>query len=122
MEDHAEGSYFLSRNPTDIFDLVELLGEGWVFPHVHNLFILIENLYQLRRSYGAVYKGIHKETREELAIKIIPSEEDVSQLEQEIDFLQRLKSPYVVAFIEGYLHDNELWVRVIFMAVIYLSS
>ena len=62
------------------------------------------------RSYGAVYKGVHKINGQELAIKIIPSEEDMTQLEQEIDFLQRLKSPYVVSFIEGYLYDMELWV------------
>ena len=61
-------------------------------------------------SYGAVYKGVHKETAEEVAIKIIPAEEDMTQLELEIDFLRRLKSPYVVSFIEGYLFELELWV------------
>ena len=58
-----------------------------------------------------MYKGVHKDNAMEVAIKIIPSEEDMTQLELEIEFLRRLKSPYVVSFIEGYLFDLELWVR-----------
>lgn len=85
----SDGSYFSTTDPNQVFELVELLGEG---------------------SYGAVYKGVNKLNGDESAIKIIPSEEDMTQLQQEIDFLRRLKSPYVVSFIEGYLFDMELWI------------
>lgn len=85
----SNSSYFSLSDPNQVFELVELLGEG---------------------SYGAVYKGVNKINGDEAAIKIIPSEEDMSQLQQEIDFLRRLKSPYVVSFIEGYLFDMELWI------------
>eukprot|EP01041_Mallomonas_annulata_P010512 gene10512-21921_t len=101
MVDREDGSYFATSDPNLVFELVELLGEG---------------------SYGAVYKGVHKENGQELAIKIIPSEEDMTQLEQEIDFLQRLKSPYVVSFIEGYLYDMELWIVMEYCAAGSLSD
>jgi serine/threonine protein kinase len=51
------------KDPNAIFDLVERLGEG---------------------SYGAVWKGRHKETSDLVAIKIIPVENDLADLLKEI--------------------------------------
>jgi serine/threonine protein kinase len=63
------------------------------------------------RSYGAVYKAVHKQTGVEVAIKILPADEDLSTLKKEIDFLKRLTCDYVVGYLGCYLFEEELWVR-----------
>jgi serine/threonine protein kinase len=78
-------------DPNSEYSLTSLLGEG---------------------SYGAVYKAISRDPSrsEEVAIKIIPdADDDLTALWREIRFLQVLRSPYVVSFIESLLYDNELW-------------
>ncbi len=86
---------------------------------------------------GAVYKAINKSSNKAVAIKILPAEDvceqhlvitvcnvisiivvflsccmckDLNKLAEEIGFLKRLSSSYVVSYIEGYLFDGELWV------------
>ena len=81
---------FQLNDPNEAYELVELLGEG---------------------SYGSVYRAKQKSTRNNVAIKILPdSGDDLNSLEQEIEFLRRLCSPYVVSYIESYLFDHELWI------------
>lgn len=81
---------FQSSDPNEVYELVELLGEG---------------------SYGSVYKAKHKYTGVEVAIKILPdSGDDLNSLKQEIEFLRKLSSPYVVSYVESYLFDRELWI------------
>jgi hypothetical protein len=46
----------------------------------------------------------------EVAVKILPCEDDMSKVTAEINFLRKLTSPYVVSFISGYQFDDELWV------------
>jgi polo-like kinase 1 len=78
-------------DPNSIYELVSLLGEG---------------------SYGAVYNGKSRNPNhpEDVAIKIIPdADDDLTSLWREIRFLQVLRSPFVVSFIESLLYDNELW-------------
>ncbi len=78
-------------NPNSIYELTALLGEG---------------------SYGAVYRGKPRGNADdaEVAIKIIPdADDDLTALWREIRFLQVLRSPFVVSFIESLLYDNELW-------------
>jgi serine/threonine protein kinase len=78
-------------DPNTMYELVTLLGEG---------------------SYGAVYSGRTRNPgrQDEVAIKIIPdADDDLSSLWREIRFLQVLRSPFVVSFIESLLYDNELW-------------
>lgn len=94
-------------DPNSIYNLIALLGEG---------------------SYGAVYHAIvrdqqymiddlkednqhHQEDIQvDVAVKIIPdADNDLVSLGKEIKFLQLLKSPFVVSFIESLLYDNELW-------------
>jgi len=83
-------------------------------------------------SYGAVYHAIvrdqqyfiddlkddnlnqqqyDQDTQQvDVAVKIIPdADNDLVSLGKEIKFLQLLKSPFVVSFIESLLYDNELW-------------
>ena len=78
-------------NPNYLYELSSLLGEG---------------------SYGAVYRAKPRvKTRtDDVAIKIIPdADDDLTSLWREIRFLQDLRSPFVVSFIESFLFDNELW-------------
>lgn len=78
-------------DPNSVYELNALLGEG---------------------SYGAVYSARPRniDSAEEVAIKIIPdADEDLTALWKEIRFLQDLRSPFVVSFIESLLFDNELW-------------
>lgn len=79
-------------DPNSLYELTALLGEG---------------------SYGAVYRARSRDPRstyEEVAIKIIPdADDDLTALWREIRFLQVLRSPFVVSFIESLLFDNELW-------------
>ncbi len=78
-------------DPNAEYELSSLLGEG---------------------SYGAVYRGRSRsaERSDEVAIKIIPdADDDLTALWREIRFLQVLRSPFVVSFIESLLYDNELW-------------
>lgn len=79
-------------DPNSIYELTALLGEG---------------------SYGAVYRArprVPNENNTEVAIKIIPdADDDLTALWREIRFLQVLRSPFVVSFIESFLYDNELW-------------
>eukprot|EP01038_Epipyxis_sp_PR26KG_P013382 gene13382-17944_t len=79
-------------DPNSIYELISLLGEG---------------------SYGAVYKAKARDSQLEqsdVAIKIIPdADDDLTTLWREIRFLQVLRSPYVVSFVESLLFDNELW-------------
>lgn len=82
-------------DPNSVYELTSLLGEG---------------------SYGAVYRA-HSRTSHanntsstDVAIKIIPdADDDLTALWREIRFLQVLRSPFVVSFIESLLYDNELW-------------
>jgi serine/threonine protein kinase len=78
-------------DPNSLYELTDLLGEG---------------------SYGAVYRARSRipEKAEEVAIKIIPdADDDLTALWREIRFLQVLRSPFVVSFVESLLYDNELW-------------
>jgi len=75
-------------NPEDIFELLELLGEG---------------------SYGSVYKARNKQLGTIFAIKIIPTNGDLNNLRREIMILKESKSPYIVSYYGSYLKDNKLW-------------
>jgi len=76
-------------DPNELYELVELLGEG---------------------SYGAVYKAVDKSSGDEVAIKILPAEEDLSTLRREIEFLQLLTCEYVVGYLGCYMFEDELWI------------
>ena len=76
-------------DPNDIFELTEKLGEG---------------------SYGSVYKGIHNESSEAVAIKMVPVEGDFEDLAKEIRILRKCKSNYITRYYGSYTLDDSLWI------------
>lgn len=76
------------EDPEDLFELLDQLGEG---------------------SYGEVFKALHKETGNIVAVKIIPVSSDIESLKKEISILMQCKSPYIVQYFGSYMKDNDLW-------------
>lgn len=64
----------------------------------------------LRRSYGSVYKALHKESGQVLAIKQVPVDTDLQEIIKEISIMQQCDSPYVVKYYGSYFKNTDLWV------------
>ncbi|CAL4066858.1 unnamed protein product, partial [Meganyctiphanes norvegica] len=79
----------LMRQPEEVFDIICKLGEG---------------------SYGSVYKALHKESGQVLAIKQVPIDTDLQEIIKEISIMQQCDSPYVVKYYGSYFKDSDLWV------------
>ena len=71
----------LPGDPTDFFQVLEKLGEG---------------------SYGEVYSALDTRTGKMVAIKAIPLEADLSDIQKEIAILRKCRSPYVVSYYGSY--------------------
>lgn len=82
----------LTRQPEEVFDILNKLGEG---------------------SYGSVYKAIHKDSRQVLAIKQVPVDTDLQEIIKEISIMQQCDSPYVVKYYGSYFKNTDLWVGMI---------
>eukprot|EP00762_Andalucia_godoyi_P000461 ANDGO_03208.mRNA.1 Serine/threonine-protein kinase 4 homolog A len=80
-----------NSDPEELFDLVEELGEG---------------------SYGTVCKAIRKTDGAVFAIKRIPVDTDMSEVEKEIRILEQCVSPYIVSYHGAYKSKNreEFWI------------
>lgn len=76
------------KDPEEIFEILDLLGEG---------------------NYGCVYKALHKETGELVAIKIVPNTGEINSLKKEILILKECKSDFIVRYYGSYFKDNNLW-------------
>ncbi|GBG16225.1 Protein kinase, putative, partial [Hondaea fermentalgiana] len=76
-------------NPTNVYELVEQIGEG---------------------TYGTVWKAQHKRSGELVAIKIIPVDEDMTELEAEIDILGRCHSEFCVGYLGTYEYEDTVWI------------
>jgi len=66
------------------------------------------------RSYGSVYKALHKESGQVLAIKQVPVDTDLQEIIKEISIMQQCDSPYVVKYYGSYFKNTDLWVSPIF--------
>lgn len=62
------------------------------------------------RSYGAVYKAVHKDTGQILAVKKVPVETDLQEIIKEISIMQQCDSQYVVKYYGSYFKNADLWV------------
>ncbi|CAG2170687.1 unnamed protein product [Oppiella nova] len=76
----------LTRQPEEVFDILCKLGEG---------------------SYGSVYKALHKESGQVLAIKQVPVESDLGEIIKEISIMQQCDSPYVVRYYGSYFKERK---------------
>lgn len=79
----------LTRQPEEVFDTICKLGEG---------------------SYGSVYKALHKESGQVLAIKQVPVDTDLQEIIKEISIMQQCDSPYVVKYYGSYFKNTDLWI------------
>jgi len=78
-----------SEDPADLFQIIDKLGEG---------------------SYGEVYSALDRRTGRVVAIKCLPVESDMSEIQKEIDLLRKCKSPYIVEYVGSYAKDSDLWI------------
>ena len=112
MEDTSD------RDPTEIFDLVERLGEGCVGLLIYFLLLVLLVRFlglPCSSSYGAVFKAINKETGKTVAIKIIPVENELSDIMREIAILKKCSSDFIVSYFGSYMKDGELWVTIVIL-------
>jgi len=90
----------LTRQPEEVFDILCKLGEG---------------------SYGSVYKAVHKESGQVLAIKQVPVDTDLQEIIKEISIMQQCDSPYVVKYYGSYFKNTDLWVHTTITFYLYLA-
>ncbi|XP_059159918.1 serine/threonine-protein kinase 3-like isoform X2 [Physella acuta] len=79
----------LTRPPEEVFDILGKLGEG---------------------SYGSVFKALHKETGQVLAIKQVPVDTDLQEIIKEISIMQQCDSKYIVKYYGSYFKNTDLWI------------
>jgi len=61
-------------------------------------------------SYGSVYKALHKESGQVLAIKQVPVDTDLQDIIKEISIMQQCDSAYIVKYYGSYFKNTDLWV------------
>ncbi|EGN93039.1 hypothetical protein SERLA73DRAFT_163723 [Serpula lacrymans var. lacrymans S7.3] len=87
-----------SNNPASQYTLLEKLGTG---------------------SFGVVYKAMHNETKQIVAIKQIDledSDDDISEIQQEIASLAQCDSEYVTRYYGSFVVAYKLWIIMEYLA------
>lgn len=79
----------LARQPDEVFDIICKIGRG---------------------SYGSVFKSLHKESGQVLAIKQVPVDTDLQEIIKEISIMQQCDSPYIVKYYGSYFKNTDLWI------------
>ncbi len=93
---------YSNQDPEQIFDKLEVLGEG---------------------SYGTVFKCLNKKDGNIYACKIVAVENDISEVEKEINILRQCESPHIVSYFGSYKKDSNLWVwcNIVFFAFFFVK-
>jgi serine/threonine-protein kinase 24/25/MST4 len=79
-------------DPETLYNRQELLGKG---------------------SFGQVFKGTNLSTKETVAIKIIDMEEaedEIEDIQQEINIMSQLFSPYITRYYGSFIKKSKLWI------------
>jgi len=76
-------------DPDEIFGIIQPLGEG---------------------AFGMVYKAVDQRDGELVAVKIMPQEVEMGNMEKEIKLLKSCKSPYIVNFRGAYIKEEMIWI------------
>ncbi|EJD01512.1 Pkinase-domain-containing protein [Fomitiporia mediterranea MF3/22] len=87
-----------SNDPASQYTILEKLGTG---------------------SFGTVYKGMHNETKQIVAIKQIDLEDtddDISEIQQEIAHLAQCDSEYVTRYYGSFVKGYKLWIIMEYLA------
>ncbi|KAH3664277.1 hypothetical protein OGAPHI_004629 [Ogataea philodendri] len=91
----------------------DMLGNGEFF-QAFFFILLVQAGYEPAHRFGTVYKGVNRDTKELVAIKILnldTAEEEVKDVQQEIQFLSQLKTvPNVTHYYGSYLNGHKLWI------------
>lgn len=77
-------------SPSELYEMLQEIGEG---------------------SYGKVYKARHKLTNLIVAVKVIPIDNDLEELNKEITALKKVKdSNYVISYHGSFQLDHYVWI------------
>ncbi|XP_076437870.1 serine/threonine-protein kinase 3-like isoform X2 [Babylonia areolata] len=79
----------LAKQPEEVFDVICKIGRG---------------------SYGSVFKSLHKETGQVLAIKQVPVDTDLQEIIKEISIMQQCDSSFIVKYYGSYFKNTDLWI------------
>ena len=66
--------------------------------------------YFFHSSYGKVFKALNNRNGQLFAIKCVPIEAEMAEVEKEILILKQCQSPYIVNYYGSYRKELELWV------------
>ena len=97
-----------SDDPEDLFTLLQKVGEG--YDGLLLIGVLIVDFKNDFRSYGAVYKALHKSSGSIVAAKLVPIDDDLEEIFKEINVIKACNSPFIVKFLGNLRKDNHLWV------------
>ncbi|KOO32942.1 serine threonine-protein kinase 3 [Chrysochromulina tobinii] len=61
-------------------------------------------------SFGKVFKAMHHDRNEVVAVKVVSLEDDNGQLENEIELLKACKHSGIVQYFSSFVHQSKLWI------------